>query len=136
MQTVLVAGSAAVAAGAAGRLSTDVRYALIVLLSLAMGVRNAVARRLAVPGLTTTVLTLTLTGLAADPATGAATAAVRPGRRLLSVLAMFLGALGGGALVPHDRLVLLLTLTLLLLAVIAPAAHRFSRGDADWVRRP
>ncbi|MBC7273240.1 MAG: DUF1275 domain-containing protein, partial [Streptomyces sp.] len=62
VQTVLVAGSVAVAAGADGRVSTDVRYALIVLLSLAMGVQNAVARRLAVPDLTTTVLTLTLTG--------------------------------------------------------------------------
>jgi hypothetical protein len=31
-----------------------------------MGVQNAVARQLAVPDLTTTVLTMTLTGIAAD----------------------------------------------------------------------
>src|SRR6266496_4029969 len=43
-----------------------IRYGLIVLLALAMGVQNATARSLAVPDLTTTVLTLTLTGLAAD----------------------------------------------------------------------
>ena len=36
------------------------------LLALAMGIQNAVARRLAVPDLTTTVLTMTLTGIAAD----------------------------------------------------------------------
>src|SRR6267378_2444434 len=41
-------------------------YSLITLLALAMGLQNATARRLGVPDLTTTVLTLTLTGLAAD----------------------------------------------------------------------
>ena len=41
-------------------------YAVIVLTAVAMGLRNATARRLAVPDLTTTVLTLTLTGVAAD----------------------------------------------------------------------
>src|SRR5437763_6613816 len=34
--------------------------------AIAMGLRNAVVRKLAVPDLTTTVLTLTVTGLAAD----------------------------------------------------------------------
>ena len=38
--------------------------AVIALLALAMGVRNATIRRIAVPDLTTTVLTMTLTGLA------------------------------------------------------------------------
>jgi hypothetical protein len=36
--------------------------AAIALLAMAMGVRNATVRRLAVPDLTTTVLTMTLTG--------------------------------------------------------------------------
>lgn len=39
---------------------------VIALLALGMGVRNSVIRRLAVPDVTTTVLTRTLTGLAAD----------------------------------------------------------------------
>ncbi|MFC0843720.1 DUF1275 family protein [Streptomyces noboritoensis] len=49
-----------------------VRYTLIVLLGLAMGLQNAVARRRGVQDLTTTVLTLPLTRLAADssPADG------------------------------------------------------------------
>ena len=43
-------------------------YAMIVFTAVAMGLRNATVRRLAVPDLTTTVLTLTLTGIAADSA--------------------------------------------------------------------
>lgn len=65
-QTVLVAVAVVVAAVSDGKVTTDVRYPLIVCLGLAMGLQNAVARRLGVPDLTTTVLTLTLTGLAAD----------------------------------------------------------------------
>lgn len=45
---------------------THVAYAVIVLTAMAMGVRNAVVRKLAIPDLTTTVLTLTVTGLAAE----------------------------------------------------------------------
>jgi len=41
-------------------------YLLIVSTAVAMGLRNAVVRRLAIPDLTTTVLTLTVTGLAPD----------------------------------------------------------------------
>jgi hypothetical protein len=45
----------------------DRQYAVIVLTALAMGLRNATVQQLAVPGLTTTtVLTMTMTGLAAD----------------------------------------------------------------------
>jgi hypothetical protein len=40
------------------------QYLLIAALAIAMGMQNAVARRLAVPDLTITVLTLTLTGFA------------------------------------------------------------------------
>jgi hypothetical protein len=40
--------------------------ALIALTALALGARNAAVRKLAIPDLTTTVLTLTLTGIAAD----------------------------------------------------------------------
>ena len=74
------------------RCPTGLRYALIVALSLTMGAQNATARKLAVPDLTTTVLTLTITGIAADsPFAGAA--GTHAARRLISVAAMFLGAL-------------------------------------------
>jgi uncharacterized membrane protein YoaK (UPF0700 family) len=75
----------------------------IVLIGLAMGIQSAVVRCLGVPDLTTTVLTLTLTGLAAD-STPAGRAAPRPGRRILSVLAMFLGTLAGAVLLRHTGL--------------------------------
>jgi uncharacterized membrane protein YoaK (UPF0700 family) len=42
------------------------RYVVIGLLAAGLGLQNATVRRLAVPDVTTTVLTLTLTGLAAD----------------------------------------------------------------------
>ena len=130
VQTVLVAATVATAAMSHGEVTTPVRYALIVLLGLAMGLQNAIARRLGVPDLTTTVLTLTLTGLAAD-STPAGGAAPRPGRRMLSVLAMFLGALVGAVLLRTD-LTLTLGLALLMLAATSAAAWRLSAPDATW----
>src|SRR5690242_13098305 len=59
---LLLFAAAALVAAQAGVIGSQSRYALIVLLALAMGIQNATARRLAVPDLTTTVLTLTLTG--------------------------------------------------------------------------
>ena len=63
---VLVASVVATTAGVG---SSWVRLMLTGLLALAMGGQNAVVRRLAVPDLTTTVLTLTVTGLVADTTT-------------------------------------------------------------------
>ncbi|MGK4584882.1 YoaK family protein [Kitasatospora sp. HPMI-4] len=127
VQTVLTVGAAVTAAVTDGA----ARYALIVLLGLGMGLQNAVARRLGVPDLTTTVLTLTLTGLAAD-STPAGGAAPRPGRRILSALAMLLGGFAGAALMLHGRLVVALGLASLLLLATALTAHRVSAPDAHW----
>ncbi|MDP9219828.1 MAG: DUF1275 domain-containing protein [Actinomycetota bacterium] len=85
--------AAAVVTEAAGVQGSGARLTLVGLLAVAMGGQNAVARRLAVPDLTTTVLTLTVTGLVAD-ATSWSTRA----RRLASVAAMLAGALAGGLL--------------------------------------
>ena len=71
------------------------------LLVVAMGLQNTLARRLAVPDLTTTVLTMTLTGIAADARRSpAATTA----RRALAVLTMFAGAVRGRAAALHTTL--------------------------------
>ncbi|MQS34710.1 YoaK family protein [Streptomyces katsurahamanus] len=134
VQAALIAVTVAVAASAGGEVTTTVRYTLIVFLGMAMGAQNAVARRLGVPDLTTTVLTLTLTGLAADSATGGK--APRPGRRILSVLTMFLGALVGAVLIEYDLFVLLLGLVLLLVVVTSAAAYRLSAGGTAWTRPP
>ncbi|WP_234545316.1 YoaK family protein [Streptomyces shenzhenensis] len=133
VQTVLVAVTVAAVAVTGGRITTGVQYALIVFLGLSMGLQNAVARRLGVPDLTTTVLTLTLTGLAADSIL-AGGAAPRPGRRILSVLAVLLGAFVGAQLVLHGHLVLTLSLALMLLALTSAATHRLSAGDPAWTR--
>lgn len=68
--------------------------ALIALLAFAMGVRNATVRRIAVPDLTTTVLTMTLTGLAADSPLSGGTGKGST-RRTAAVLTMLAGALVG-----------------------------------------
>lgn len=74
---------------------------LIVFLGLAMGTRNAAVRKLAIPDLTTTVLTLTLTGIAADSSLAKGK---NPGiaRRLGSVLTLFLGAVVGAVVIHHS----------------------------------
>src|SRR5437016_4054635 len=87
-------------------------YALIALTAVAMGIRNATVRRLAVPDLTTTVLTLTLAGLGADSRL-AGGGNPRWGRGVASVAAMLGGAVVGGLLVLRGggRLALPLVLT-------------------------
>jgi uncharacterized membrane protein YoaK (UPF0700 family) len=97
IETALVLAAAIVAATADVEPSTVSGDAVIALLALAMGVRNATVRRLAVPDLTTTVLTMTLTGLAADSrvAGGPGRGSVR---RIAAVLAMLLGAIAGALL--------------------------------------
>jgi uncharacterized membrane protein YoaK (UPF0700 family) len=118
IQAVLVGAAVIMAALAATPVPAGLRYALIVALSAAMGAQNATARKLAVPDLTTTVLTLTITGVAADHALAGATGA-KAGRRLISVLAMLLGALVGALFVLHVHIVYPLVIALLMLVAVA-----------------
>src|SRR5205085_8524906 len=74
---------------------------IIGLTALAMGLRNATERKLAVPDLTTTVLTLTITGLAADSSLAGGTNP-RWQRRIASILLMFVGAFAGGLIVKRS----------------------------------
>jgi uncharacterized membrane protein YoaK (UPF0700 family) len=129
IQAVLVAEAVTMTALSSSPMPAGLRYALIVTLSLTMGAQNATARKLAVPDLTTTVLTLTITGMAADSPLAGATGA-RLARRLISVAAMFLGALAGALLVLHVHIVYPLVIALVILvavAVIAVAHARHSR---------
>jgi uncharacterized membrane protein YoaK (UPF0700 family) len=111
---VAVATVIAIVAGHGG----DRRYLLIAPLGFALGVQNATVRRLAVPDMTTTVLTLTLTGLAADSRL-AGGADVRWQRRAGSVALMLGGALVGALLVLHVGMPV--ALGVLLVAVAAAA---------------
>jgi uncharacterized membrane protein YoaK (UPF0700 family) len=76
-------------------------YAVIILTALAMGLRNATVRKIAQPDLTTTVLTLTIAGLAAD-SSFAGGSNPRWQRRVMSILSMFAGAVVGALLLRHS----------------------------------
>jgi uncharacterized membrane protein YoaK (UPF0700 family) len=110
---------------------SGVRYGLIVFLAVAMGVQNSSVRRLAVPDLTTTVLTLTVTGIGADSALGGGQGS-KSGRRLVSVVAMFLGALAGAALILHVRVALPLVVAAAIVVVVAVVSHVSGRSDPAW----
>jgi uncharacterized membrane protein YoaK (UPF0700 family) len=100
IEALLLLAAAAVSMGPAVATSghpTGV-YGAIVLTALAMGLRNAVVRRIGLPDLTTTVLTLTITGLASDSSL-AGGGNPRWARRLASVGLMFTGAAAGVLLV-------------------------------------
>lgn len=75
--------------------------AVIAVTAVAMGMRNAIVRGLAVPDLTTTVLTLTLTGLGADSSL-AGGENPRWRRRVAAVLALLVGAAVGVPLTNHS----------------------------------
>jgi uncharacterized membrane protein YoaK (UPF0700 family) len=102
LEAVLIFAAAASAIGFDMRSSAPAHqlYAMIVLTALSMGLRNATVRQLRVADVTTTVLTLTLTGLAADSSI-AGGSNPRPARRILSIIALFLGALFGAYLLRY-----------------------------------
>ena len=66
-----------------------------------MGLRNAVVRKLGVADLTTTVLTLTITGLAADSRLAGGDSP-RWQRRSAAIVAMLAGATAGTLMVVHS----------------------------------
>ena len=130
-QVVLVAAATAVSAVSGRNIAGADRYLLIVLLAVAMGLQNAAARKLAVADLTTTVLTLTTTGIFADSRVVGGPGS-KAGRRLLSIVAMFAGAIIGAVLVEHARKTLALVMALVLLAIVAFLAGLLSRHQPDW----
>jgi uncharacterized membrane protein YoaK (UPF0700 family) len=109
------------------------RYGLIVLLSLAMGLQNAGARTVAVPDFTTTVLTQTITGMAAD-STLAGGGGSRTGRRLTAVVAMLIGALIGASLVVHADVVYPVVAALVLVVTVAISSRALGRSRPQWTR--
>ena len=76
-------------------------YAVIIFTALAMGMRNATVRKIGQPDLTTTVLTLTITGLAADSSIAGGNNP-RWQRRVLSVVLMFVGAAAGALMLKRS----------------------------------
>jgi uncharacterized membrane protein YoaK (UPF0700 family) len=94
MEAVLLAGVALLTAIGVLPEHAHGSWATIAILAIALGVQNSTVRHLGVADLTTTVLTLSLTGLSADRNWTA-----RPARRrAASVLAMLAGAAAGAGL--------------------------------------
>jgi uncharacterized membrane protein YoaK (UPF0700 family) len=126
VEVSLIALAAIIAAAIAVRERTFSGDLLIALLALAMGVRNATIRRIGVPDLTTTVLTGTLTALAADsPLTGGSGRGLT--RRAAAVVAMLIGALAGALLLKTSialPLALAAALALATWLVYVPGARR------------
>ena len=127
VQAVIVAEAVTMTALAASPVQTGVRYALIAVLAAALGAQNATARKLAVPDLTTTVLTMTITGIAADGPLAGRTGA-HAARRLVSIAAMLAGAVVGAVFVLHVRIVYPLVVALVILAAVAVTGMARSRS--------
>ncbi len=126
VETMLLWAAAAVALGfdVATQSPEPKLFAVIGLTGLAMGYRNATIRQLKVVDLTTTVLTLTLTGLGADSSMAGGG---NPNwqRRIGAVAALFVGAAIGAYLLVQYGLAIPLALagTLGLLGTLACASR-------------
>jgi uncharacterized membrane protein YoaK (UPF0700 family) len=124
---VLVAVSLVVVVAVGGKLDDLHRDVVIALLAFAMGVQNASARRIGIPDLTTTVLTMTVTAIAADSNLAGGTNP-RLKWRLLAVGSMLLGAFAGGLCVLRSGIAAALVLTLVLLVLTGILARGTFRG--------
>jgi uncharacterized membrane protein YoaK (UPF0700 family) len=126
---VLILAALLAAAVAGPHLSGGAKDGIAALAALAMGMQNAAVRRLHVFDLTTTVLTMTLTGIAADFRQRDRFAVLR---RLLAVFAMLAGAVAGALLVLEVSDVAALGLAAALLALVVLWAAAASRSPAAW----
>jgi uncharacterized membrane protein YoaK (UPF0700 family) len=130
IETVFTAAAATVAGVGPHIGSGWQRYTMIALLAFAMGIRNSVVRRLAVPDVTTTVLTMTLTGLATDSVFDHR-ANAHAGRRIGAVVAMFGGAVVGAVLLLHVDATWPLAISSGIVAVAAVVIWRRPASEID-----
>jgi uncharacterized membrane protein YoaK (UPF0700 family) len=129
VESALVVIAAVIAALVSTPFNGTVKDAIALLTAVAMGLQNAVARHLAVPDLTTTVLTMTLTGIAAELRERKGIDVIR---RLLAVGTMLLGAVCGALLVLHSQPSSALGLAAGLLVVTTVLTALAARHPADW----
>jgi uncharacterized membrane protein YoaK (UPF0700 family) len=128
-ELLLVVGALLTSILAGTHPASPARDAIAALLALAMGLPNAAVRQLKVFDLTTTVLTMTLTGIAADLHQRDHFAVIR---RLLAVIAMLAGAVTSTLLVLHVSDVAALGLAACLLTIVVGSAIASSRSPAPW----
>jgi uncharacterized membrane protein YoaK (UPF0700 family) len=134
-QAVFLAAAVVLAVIAGVPPTAGYRYALIAALGICMGIQNAAARAIAVPDLTTTVLTLTITGIAADSKLAGGPGS-KAGRRLVPVVAMLAGALLGAALIRDARAYDALAIALAVIGLGAAVSYLTGRTDPAWVHPP
>ena len=129
MESLLLAGALTIAAGSAEPFGDTARNLIAVVSAIALGMQNAAARELAVPDATTTVLTMTLTGFAADLRERNVPVLIR---RLLAIVAMLVGALLGAILVLRRDTTWALALAVALVTIVCAAAWMFGRRPGSW----
>jgi uncharacterized membrane protein YoaK (UPF0700 family) len=129
IETVLLACATVVATAADPHPGTFAADVTIALMAAAMGVRNATVRHLAVPDLTTTVLTMTLTAFAAESkiAGGSGKGSLR---RTSAVVAMLAGAVAGALMLGTGPTLPLAFAAGLALATCAAYLYVQRRGPA------
>jgi len=129
VKIVLIAVALIVVAASHESLDALQRETAIALLAFAMGVQNASARRIGIPDLTTTVLTMTLTAFAADSSLAGGTNP-RWNWRALSIASMLVGSFASGLCVLHAGIAAALVLVLVLLVVTGLLARFAFRAAA------
>jgi len=129
VQLALFLAALVISLTVAARLPVADQLVIVALGALALGIQNAVVRRLAVPDMTTTVLTMTLTGIGSDlRKKDLATA----GRRLIAVLAMLIGAGIGAVLVLRLGVSAGILAVTIMLAVALIGTAFAARGEPEW----
>ena len=103
--------------------------AVAVVAAAAMGMQNAVARRIAVPDLNTSVISMSMIGLAADHTHSPRETVLR---RTLAVCSLLVGAVVGAVLVRTAGAAAAFTLILVLLAGVGCTAHALLHRGPDW----
>jgi uncharacterized membrane protein YoaK (UPF0700 family) len=103
-----------------GQPTSALLYLLIGASSVGMGLQNAAARHLAVPGYTTTVVTTALTGLMAEFA-ALGMSGPEPRRWMLALSSLFAGAALGAASMVYARALAPVLILVLLMAICASA---------------
>jgi uncharacterized membrane protein YoaK (UPF0700 family) len=133
VQALFLAASLIISIVSGKPIPVNFSYILIILIGFSMGMQNAAVRKLAVPDLTTTVLTLTIVGMGADSKIAGGSGS-KAGRRLISVFAMFFGALIGALTIQYSFIIYPLVIATILVAVVAALTWVLSGRDSPWTQ--
>jgi uncharacterized membrane protein YoaK (UPF0700 family) len=131
-ELLLLAGALAVVAASDEPFHESSQNLITVVAAIALGMQNAAARELAVPDATTTVLTMTLTGFAADLRQRNEQGLLR---RFLAVAAMLAGGVAGAVLVLRQGATWALALALVLVAMVCLGAWVLGTRPGPWQTR-